>query len=263
MDKYITITKKDGTIIKPKKPIIKKITNSKTKSTKIINNKFKSLKINNNKIKSLKTTNNKFKSTKITDDKKNNLIDKEINKLKKKRKRIEYDVFTDGSCLNNCRKAKNSIGGIGVFWKDGDARNTGEPFLLKPITNNRAELQAIITAIEIFELTKINKRKNNILKIHSDSGYCINTMTKFIYSWKKRNWLKADGKEPLNLDLITKLDNLIIKNKNNFKVEFKHVKAHKKEPTNKSSIKYYYWYGNNKADKLARIGGSRSLYYKK
>ena len=131
-------------------------------------------------------------------------------------------------------------------------------FTIKPITNNRAELQAIISAVEIFSLSKMKKSKNNILIIHTDSNYCIKTMTSYLYAWKKRGWLKANGKEPLNLDLICKLDNLVFKNKSKFTVEYKHVRAHKKQPLDKTSIKYFNWYGNNKADELARLGGLKS-----
>ena len=190
-------------------------------------------------------------------NKKLETIDKIGERMIRERERIKYDVFTDGSCLNNCRRSTKSIGGIGVFWGDNDLRKTAERLLIKPITNNRTELQAIIVAVETFELFDINNKKNNILVIHSDSNYCIKTMTSFIHSWKKRGWLKSNGKEPLNLDLICKLDNLIQKNVKKFKVEFKHVRAHKKEPRDKSSIKHYYWYGNDKADKLARLGGKK------
>ena len=180
------------------------------------------------------------------------------NDMLKKRKRIIYNVFTDGSCLNNCRKSTKSIGGIGVYWGDNDPRNVSEPFLIKPITNNRAELQAIFIAIQTFSLSNMKKRENNILVIHSDSKYCIECMTNYLESWKKRGWLKSNGKEPLNLDLICSIDSLVSKYYNVFKVEYKHVKAHKKKPVDTSGLKYFYWYGNNKADELARIGGLKN-----
>ena len=171
------------------------------------------------------------------------------------------NVFTDGSSFDNSRKqTKNTAGGIGVFWGMGDKRNLYEPFYIKPITNNRAELYAVIKAIEIFSVTQ-DKRSNGkcVLKIHTDSMLLVNTMTKWIHGWKKRGWKKADGKKPMNLDLICHLNHLIEKNFNKFKVEFQHVRAHKKEPKEKKGIKYFYWFGNNQADMLAKKGSIKYL----
>ena len=172
-------------------------------------------------------------------------------------KTVTVNVFTDGSCINNKRGSTKSKGGIGVFWNKNDKDNVAEPFLLFPITNNRTEFYAIIKAIELFtkkyENFK-NKNKTIILKIHTDSMIVINTMAKWITIWKKRGWKKADGNTPLNTDLIFCLDSLIENNKDNFKVKFKHVKAHLSEPKDKSSDDHWLWYGNNEADKLASIG---------
>ena len=127
-------------------------------------------------------------------------------------------------------------------------------------TNNRAELYAMIRAVEIFTLFKLKKSYKNHLLIHTDSRLCINIMTKWLNKWKLKGWKKADGKEPLNTDLIIRLDNIINKNKKKFTVEYKYVKAHKKKPRDKTSEEYYYWYGNHMADKLARNGSI--IHYK-
>lgn len=169
-------------------------------------------------------------------------------------------VFTDGSCYNNSRKTtKNTAGGIGVFWGDNDYRNLTEPFYIKPITNNRAEIYAVIKAVEIFSISYDQKCSNISLQINSDSQYLINTMTKWYKGWKKRGWKKADGKEPLNLDLLCHLDNLIEKHKKCFNVTYNHVRAHKKEPKDKKSLRYFMWYGNNRADFLANKGSQKYL----
>lgn len=169
-------------------------------------------------------------------------------------------VFTDGSCYNNSRKAtKNTAGGIGVFWGDDDYRNLTEPFYIKPITNNRAEIYAVIKAIEIFSISYDQKCAKVVLQINSDSQYLINTMTKWYQGWKRRGWKKADGKEPLNLDLLCHLDNLIEKHKKCFTVTYNHVRAHKKEPKDKKTLKYFMWYGNNQADFLANKGSQKYL----
>ena len=70
---------------------------------------------------------------------------------------------------------------------------------------------------------------------------------------------KSDGKTPLNLDLLCHLDHLINENKKCFTVQFNHVKAHKTPPKDKNSKKYFYWFGNNQADYLAKQGSIKYL----
>ena len=168
------------------------------------------------------------------------------------------EVYTDGSCYNNqARNKSNTAGGIGVFWGDNDHRNLSEPFYIKPITNNRAEIYAIIKAIEIYSVSYDQKCKNQTLQINSDSKYVLDTMTKWFKGWKARGWKKADGKTPENLDLLCHLDMLMEKHKKCFRIFLNKVKAHKSEPRDKSSRKHKDWYGNMKADLLANLGSQK------
>ena len=57
--------------------------------------------------------------------------------------------------------------------------------------------------------------------IYSDSAYCINTFTDWMYKWEKNNWQKANGSEPENLDLIQAYYN---KEQEGYRVYFKKVK---------------------------------------
>ena len=86
--------------------------------------------------------------------------------------------------------------------------------------------------------------------IYTDSMYLINSITNWADKWKENKWKKSDGSVILNKKLIKKLY-FYYKNLN---IEFHHVKAHKKEPDNKSTEDYKLWYGNNMADKLANCG---------
>ena len=181
-------------------------------------------------------------------------------KITSKKKGKVIEVFTDGSSFNNSRKAKTNLaGGIGIYWGENDHRNLSEPFFIKPITNNRAEIYAIIKAIEIYSLSYDQKCKNNKLKIYTDSQYVINTITKWYKGWKARGWKKSNGKTPLNLDLLCHLDDLITKYQLCFKIEFHHVRAHKNPPKNKKSKEYFLWKGNDKADFLARQGSKKYM----
>ncbi|KAJ3274725.1 hypothetical protein HDV01_002247 [Terramyces sp. JEL0728] len=138
-------------------------------------------------------------------------------------------VYTDGSCRGNGKAGARA--GIGIFVADGDPRNVSERYLDGP-TNNRAEIFAIIRALEIFKDTP------NV-KIYSDSQYTINGIKNWIQNWKRRDWKTSNGQPVSNKDLWMKLD-LLFSARNDVKIEY--VEAHK-------GI-----YGNEMADKLANNG---------
>lgn len=150
------------------------------------------------------------------------------------------NVFTDGSCLNN--GSKNSKGGIGVFFNDNNEYNLSEQLNVNKITNQVAELTAISRALDQL-ITMENKK---IVNIYTDSSYSINIFSEWIKKWQSNNWKKMDGKPILNSELIIDINNKL---KKQF-VIFKHVRAHKTEPS-KNDSKYFIWYGNNQADLLA------------
>ena len=100
--------------------------------------------------------------------------------------------YTDGSCQGN-----PGPGGFGVVVLD-DNENLITTYSERTnnTTNNREELKAILWAFLKYG------SKNNILTVYSDSAYCVNTLTNWMFSWAKNNWKKADNKIPENLDLI-------------------------------------------------------------
>ena len=82
-------------------------------------------------------------------------------------------VYTDGACINNGKK--NAKAGYGVFFGDMDSRNKSVPIIEGKITNQVAELSAIIDAVETIITTD---DKTNII-IKTDSRYCIDCVTKW------------------------------------------------------------------------------------
>ena len=162
------------------------------------------------------------------------------------------DIFTDGSTTSNCRKSKKARGGVGVHFPSGNYKDVSEPFYIFPITNQRCELFACIRAIQ--EIVKKLKKKKIKVQILTDSMYLINSMTKWVHMWIKRGWKKANGAEPLNMDLIYWLYRLTEQHKDKLEIVYTHVKAHQNEPKNKKSKDYYLWDGNNKADILSKNG---------
>lgn len=149
-------------------------------------------------------------------------------------------VYTDGACINNGKK--NAKAGYGVFFGDMDSRNKSVPIIEGKITNQVAELSAIIDAVEIILLEHTNP---NII-IKTDSRYCIDCVTKWCYKWEKNDWKNSSGKRIENYELVTKLYNYTKK----YNIKYVHIYSHKDEP-DKSDPGYNDWYGNMMADMLA------------
>lgn len=144
-------------------------------------------------------------------------------------------VFTDGSCISN--GYQDAHGGYGIHFPNKELADVSEPFLDKPITNQRAELYAIKVALEKI----IDKFDPELITIYSDSNYSIKCLTVWIYAWQKNDW-KNVKKQPIkNLDIIIPTFHLIKKHGN---VKFIHVKSHTKGTDYESLC-------NSVADKLA------------
>jgi ribonuclease HI len=161
-------------------------------------------------------------------------------------------IFTDGSTLNNQKSKKGqSYGGYGgyIIYSNGDEQVYSEILEGDKITNQVAELTAVKHGIDII----INKNIKEFIYIYTDSMYVVNIYTNWIKKWKADNWIKTDGKEIENINLIQNIYNLI--NDSKLKIFFKYVKAHTEEP-DKTSDKYLLWYGNNKADELAKYSAN-------
>lgn len=148
------------------------------------------------------------------------------------------NIYTDGAVSNNGSSRENEIsGGIGIYFGKHDRRNVSERFLEKPITNQRAELYAIIKALQICIKDKMHINTDLRIIIHSDSMYAINIFTGV---WKASE----------NLDLV-KMGRRLIKHVPN--LELKHVRAHGRGKKRGS-----HYIGNYMADKLAARGKTMS-----
>ncbi|KAI0317521.1 ribonuclease H-like domain-containing protein, partial [Amylostereum chailletii] len=143
-------------------------------------------------------------------------------------------LYTDGACRNNGKP--NAIAGIGVWWGRGDRRNISER-CPGTQTNNRAELLAIIRALEVIP------HSTRPLTIHTDSEYCVNAFTKWRDGWLRRNWRTALGEPVANQPMIKYLTALLaLRLRRGQDVELKWVKGHAGNV------------GNEGADKLAVDG---------
>ena len=152
-------------------------------------------------------------------------------------------VFTDGACPNNGKPEAKA--GIGVYFGVEDPRNVSRRIDGRQ-TNNRAELYAIIRAIEIVEEgVKLGKS----VEIYTDSDYSLKTYTVYAPKWEKRGWKKSDGKPVKNLELVKRGYELY--SRYSKKIKLTKVKAHT-GATDLLSV------GNDWADRLANLGAARS-----
>ncbi len=105
------------------------------------------------------------------------------------------EIFTDGACKGN-----PGPGGWGVLLRMGaheKEMSGGEA----ETTNNRMEMTAAIRALEAL-------REPCEVRLHTDSTYVIDGITKWIHGWKKKGWKNSAKKPVVNEDLWRELDAL-------------------------------------------------------
>jgi ribonuclease HI len=103
------------------------------------------------------------------------------------------DVYTDGACSGN-----PGPGGWGALlrWRGHEKElSGGDP----ETTNNRMELMAAIQALETL------KRPARV-RLHTDSVYVKDGITKWLKDWKRRGWKTADKKPVKNVELWQRLE---------------------------------------------------------
>ena len=131
------------------------------------------------------------------------------------------NIYIDGSATNNGKT--NSKGGYGIVIFDNN-QNLIDAYseYFDNVTNNQMELQAFLKTFELLD----TKYKNNKSTIYSDSAYCINILTSWIYKWSQNNW-KGSNKETIkNLDLIQSLYKYYNKDFFISQIDFVKVKGH-------------------------------------
>jgi len=133
------------------------------------------------------------------------------------------DIFTDGACSGN-----PGPGGWGALLRYDSVEKelSGSE---SATTNNRMELMAAIVALETL-------KRPVKARIHTDSTYLRDGITKWIHDWKKRNWRTADKKPVKNIDLWQRLEAAI----EHHDVQWIWVRGHAGHPE------------NERADALAR-----------
>jgi ribonuclease HI len=133
------------------------------------------------------------------------------------------DVYTDGSCSGN----PGPGGWAAVLDYKGRRRELsgGEP----ATTNNRMEMTAAIVALETL-------KRPMTVRLHTDSTYVKDGITKWVHDWQARNWKTAAKKPVKNRDLWERLLAAVKRHR----VEWFWVRGHDGHPE------------NERADALAR-----------
>ena len=132
-------------------------------------------------------------------------------------------IYTDGACSGN--PGPGGYGAVLIYNGNEKEISGGE----KSTTNNKTEMMGVIKALEML------KEKCDV-EVYSDSAYVVNSINnKWVYSWRKNNWIKSDKSKAKNIDLWERLLELI----DYHNVKFVKVKGH-------ADNEY-----NNRCDKLA------------
>jgi len=162
----------------------------------------------------------------------------------RKAKEIPADaitIYTDGACTENGKVGAKA--GYGVFFGDNDARNISARLIGRHQTNQRAELFAVLKALETIHLGSQGEFRGRPVFILTDSMYTINALTIWGQSWERNDWRRPDGQFVVSMDFIKRARELLrTLHDLNIRVKITHVSGH-------SGV-----WGNEMADQLAVRG---------
>lgn len=155
-------------------------------------------------------------------------------------------VYCDGSALAN--GTRSSVAGYGVHFADEPGNDLSEPLSSGAQTNNRAEIQAVSSALDKIwhNLTETPDKK--YYEIKTDSEYVAKLLNDRYFSYTNDELDKLPNSDLINplLERFTKVKQYYTVNQESFENDgpftIKWVKGHAGEP------------GNEKADELAKNG---------
>jgi len=136
------------------------------------------------------------------------------------------DIYTDGACSGN--PGPGGWGAVLSYRGREKELYGGEP---GKTTNNRMELMAAIQALE-------SLRRAVPVRLHTDSTYLRNGVSKWLPKWKDNGWMTAEKQPVKNADLWRRLDAAAGRHD----VDWRWVKGHAGNA------------GNERADALANRG---------
>ncbi|EXF84235.1 hypothetical protein CFIO01_07670 [Colletotrichum fioriniae PJ7] len=153
-------------------------------------------------------------------------------------------IYTDGSSAGNGTPSARA--GVGVYFGPNDARNISEPLEGELQTNQRAELTAVLRALEYTSVTQD-------VQIWTDSKYSRNCVTRDCQKWMSNGWKTLNKKDVKNQDLIKAIiDHLNRREAAGTITSINWVKGHTTKRGQTAA-------GNRAADELATAGARKTL----
>ncbi|EED13827.1 ribonuclease H1, putative [Talaromyces stipitatus ATCC 10500] len=123
-------------------------------------------------------------------------------------------IYVDGGCRGNGQPGSIAAAAACIQHRSGNyncfTRVVNESPDGDPPTNQRAEITAIIIALEI-AVEKYRELDGNPyleLEIFSDSKYAVNCMNEWIYKWERNGYINSAGNPVANQDLIREASGL-------------------------------------------------------
>lgn len=145
---------------------------------------------------------------------------------------IHFEVFSDGGSINNGYKDPNKeqycSSAAVVTLNEQVISKGGSSKVGDGATNSYGEVYGALSALKLVE-RKINQIGNipkpyNVT-LYSDSAYVINSASKYISGWRKRDWKNKEGKDVAQKELWQVMDKRFINNPD-WNIDFVHVKGH-------------------------------------
>lgn len=140
-------------------------------------------------------------------------------------------LFADGAAKGNPGPA-----GWGLIFMNSQYEIVEKNGSSELATNNQMELQGVIEGLRLAN----NKEP---CSIYTDSSYVIKGITQWIFGWKKRNWLTAEGQPVANQEYWQKLDS-IVRHWSPGQLSWHYVRGHNGNP------------GNERVDALAQAAAT-------
>lgn len=162
-------------------------------------------------------------------------------------------IFTDGSYTSKEADKENiEKAGIGVFYPQFQKFSLSENLPFEKKTNNRAELWAIIRSLQKIKENpeEFKLQEAECIKIYTDSMLMVKTFNCWIEKWIKNDYIGIQNTDLLRIAHQTIQDFKI-------PVKFKHVRGHQAKPNDDDEQRWFKWYCNNEADRLAKAGSKR------
>jgi ribonuclease HI len=121
-----------------------------------------------------------------------------------------YVVYCDGACSGN--PGRGGWASV-ILSPKGTVKEIGGPSAAT--TNNKMELTAVIESLRLIQ------PKSKVIVL-TDSSYVLNGITKWIYGWRKNNWINSGGEAVANKDL---WEDLLSESKK-FSIDWRYCRGH-------------------------------------